>query len=160
MAKWFLYPRRRRSWFASRWRRMFLRVVVVSDDYSGDHGGLCFNSFSSRRWRGQRGGAKVGRSHHTFGRLLWCTVSLLDAGAVRGRPRGFHLGRPHLLHLLQRLKLPRLLLHSQLGATDLLEEWTADIVTAIGVFSSFLLARESLLLPLDGVHDNRPSQGP
>lgn len=139
---------------------MFFRAVMVSDDYSGYHGGLRFNSFSTRRWRGHRGGAKAGRSHHTFGRLLWRVLSLLDNGAVCGRPRGFHLGRPHLLHFLQRLELPRLLLHSQLGATDLLEEWTADIVTAIWIFSSFLLGRESLLLPLDGVHDNRPTQGP
>lgn len=139
---------------------MFLRVVVVSDDYSGDHGSLRFNSLSTRRWRGQRGGAKAGRSHHTFGRLLWHVLSLLDAGAVCGRPRGFHLGRPDLLHFLQRLKLPRLLLHSQFGATDLLEERTADIVTAVGVFSFFLLGCETLLLPLDGVHDNGPTQGP
>lgn len=63
---------------------MFLRVVVVSDNYSRDHGGLCFNSFSTRRWRGRRGGAKAGRSHHSFRRLLWSILSLLDAGAVRG----------------------------------------------------------------------------
>lgn len=158
MAKWFLYPRRWRSRFAS-WRRR-MRIIVVSDDYSGEHGGLGFNSFSTRHWRGHRGGAKVGRSRHTFGRLLWCIVSLLDTGAVRGRSRRFHLRRPHLLHFLQRLELPRLLLHSQLGATDLLEEWAADIITAIRVFSSFLLGCESLLLPLDGVHDNWPAQGP